>query len=83
MALTNRTQVLFEPGEHARLKALAQQRGTSIGALVRLAVREKYFVDHQRERLEIAERLFAAELPMDDWDVIAREIEEDKLAGLP
>jgi predicted transcriptional regulator len=42
MGLTARIQVLFEPGQAARLQAIAEAEGRSVGALIGEAVERTY-----------------------------------------
>jgi hypothetical protein len=42
MALSRRTEVLFDEAEYGALKREADRRGTSVGELVREAVRRLY-----------------------------------------
>lgn len=42
--LTKNTQILFDPKEYKKLASLANMKGTSVGDLVRKAVRITYFI---------------------------------------
>jgi len=72
---TKRAQVLMDPREYVRLEAIAKQQKTSVGELMRSAVREKYLglsADAQRA----ARDLCAMNIPIDDWAAVERDIAE-------
>lgn len=71
--LSQRTQVLLTPEQRARLERLAEERGTSVGAVIREAV-EAYTRPHGRSREEAAQALFALDAPVTDWEVMKAEI---------
>lgn len=81
MSATRRTQLLMEPAEFRRLRALAKERKTSVAALIRSAVRETY-LSPTVERGPIVEAIAAMRLPAIDWKRAKSEIEEAR-AGLP
>jgi hypothetical protein len=72
MALTARLQVLFEPKQLARLQAIADADGRSVGSLVRQAVERTYLSDDRTARMAAVERLAAMSLPAADWGHIER-----------
>ena len=75
MALTKRTQILMEPEMFEHLERLSRRRKTSVGELIREALREKYLRSRSRDRArELVERLCAIDLPVDDWPVIEEEL---------
>lgn len=73
--LTRRVQVLLSAQQYERLEALAQARGTSIGALIRQAVEALYLRSQpdETERLHAARRLAALQLPVAGWEQMERE----------
>ena len=73
MALTARVQVLFEPLQVARLQALAESEGRSVGALIREAVERTYLEVDRARRLAAVERMAAMALPVGDWEQMERE----------
>ncbi len=74
--LTKRVQVLLEPAELRRLKKVARDRQTSVGDLMRMAVREKYLgPSEERKKLALA-RIASMNLPVSDWEDMEREITE-------
>jgi hypothetical protein len=52
--LTKRTQILFDQQLWTSLTQLAKEKNTSVGELVRNAVREQYSEDGKQERIEKA-----------------------------
>ncbi|PYT08502.1 MAG: hypothetical protein DMF49_04950 [Acidobacteria bacterium] len=64
MAATRRTQILMEPEEFHRLRALARRRRTSVDELVRKAVRETY-LEPSPDRGPIVEEILRMDLLLD------------------
>ncbi len=52
--LTKRTQILFDQQIWTNLMQLAKEKNTSVGELVRNAVRKQYSEDGKQERIEKA-----------------------------
>lgn len=73
MELSKKTTVLFPPELHARLTRLAELRGSSLGALVREACRERYGLVSEEERLEAVRELEALSLPVGEPEDLERE----------
>ena len=74
MPLTRRLQVLLDDERYERLEQRSRETGASVGALVRRAIDESYppaGVDADRAG---AEFLAADPMPVDDWDVMKREL---------
>jgi hypothetical protein len=71
--LTRRVQVLLSPDQLARLQAIAQTSGESVGALIRKAVEAVYFHHHPEKRQEAVKRMAALSLPVSDWEQMERE----------
>jgi hypothetical protein len=71
--LTRRVQVLFSPDQIARLKAIAQAKGESVGTLIRQAVEAVYFHPQPERRREAVKRMAALSLPVSDWEQMERE----------
>jgi plasmid stability protein len=79
-SLTRRTQLLLDDDLHRRLRAIAAQRGISMGALIREAIDEK-LAGVRDERAEAFGRLLEAEaMPVDDWPVMKQQMLEDRYA---
>jgi hypothetical protein len=73
MPLTRRVQVLFSPDQMARLQAIAQAKGESVGVLIRKAVEAVYLHHEPEKRREAVKRLAALSLPVSDWEQMERE----------
>jgi len=57
--LTKRTNILFDEEMWSRLKTLAKNQKTTVGKLIRNAVKETYFSDkHFRERVSAINNIF-------------------------
>lgn len=78
--LTHRTQLLLEDDVHRRLREAAAQRGISMGALIREAVREKLSRVRDERAQAIDELLSAEPMPVDDWPAVKRQMLEDRYA---
>lgn len=81
MAQTRRAQILMDPDEYAELERVARERRTSVGELVRQAVRAQY-LSSREERLRAVARIASMNLPVGDWADTKREIEDAYDAGL-
>lgn len=79
MALTKRTQVLLDPEQYRQLKEEAKARSTSVGELVRRALKQTFLQSEQEKRLQALERILAMELPVSSWEQMEKEIEEGYL----
>jgi hypothetical protein len=75
-ALTRRTQVLLDDERYEQLRQRAEQTGSSVGSLIREAI-DRALADDGERRREAAEAILNAEpMPVDDWPVMKREINE-------
>lgn len=73
--LTKRAQILFSPEEYQLLKKLAVSTKSSVGELVRRAVKKQYQAVGRKEKIEAAGRLCRKkELPVEDWEKMEGEI---------
>lgn len=75
MPTTRRTQLLMEPEEFRRLRALARRKRTSVAELIRMAVRSAYLTEPPAERQVIVEGILQMKLPTVSWKKARREIE--------
>jgi hypothetical protein len=73
MDLTKKTTILFPPGLYSQLARLAEQRGTSVGDLVRRACERQYGLIPLRDRLAAVEQLAALRLPVGSPKQLERE----------
>jgi len=74
MAATRRTQLLMNPDEFKRLRALARRRKTSVAELIRCAVRESY-VKAPPDRKPLVDAILDMRLPNIDWRRAKKAIE--------
>ena len=73
--LTKRAQILFSPEEYELLKKLAVSTKSSVGELVRRAVKKQYQIVERKEKIQAADRLCRKkELPVEDWRKMEVEI---------
>jgi plasmid stability protein len=80
LSLTKRTQLLLDDDLHRRLRETAAQRGISMGALIREAIDEK-LAGVQDDRAKAIDELLAAEpMPVEDWQVMKKQMLEDRYA---
>ena len=82
MAHTRRAQILMEPEEYERLERIARARHSSVGELIRAAIRAQY-LQAPPDRTAIVERIASMNLPSGDWADLKHEIEAGYDAGLP
>ncbi len=71
--LTKKTTILLQPELHRRLTRLADQRGTSLGDLIRSAVERQYGLGGSEERLQAARAMAAFALPVGSPEAMKRE----------
>jgi hypothetical protein len=77
MSLSRRLQVLIDHERYERLAAESARTGASIGMLVRDAIDQRY-ASRWPSPEEAGRRLLDAEpMPVDDWEIIKRELEDD------
>jgi hypothetical protein len=75
MKATRRTQLLMDPQEHRQLRQLARQKKTSVGELIRTAVRATYLKPQKPDREPLVEAILQMNLPAISWSRARREIE--------
>lgn len=73
MELSKKTTILFPPELHRRLAQLAEQKGTSLGDLVRRACEQQYGITSRERRIEAAEELAKLALPVGEVRQMIRE----------
>ncbi|HEY3111254.1 MAG TPA: ribbon-helix-helix protein, CopG family [Chloroflexota bacterium] len=81
MALSARVQVLFEPAQVARLQAIAESQGRSVGALIRDAVERTYLDRDRAERVAAVDQMARLSLPVADWEQMERQSVEHYGSG--
>jgi hypothetical protein len=65
----------MDPAEFRKLRAEARRRKTSLAELIRSAVRERYLAK-PGDPGPIVEAILRMSLPVGDWELAKREIEE-------
>jgi hypothetical protein len=80
--LTRRTQLLLDDELHLRLREIAQQRGISMGALIREAIDEKLSSVEDKRSRGYAKLLAAEPMPVDDWPVMKKQMLEGRYASV-
>jgi Ribbon-helix-helix protein, copG family len=79
MGLTHKTTILLSPALHRQLTQLAEQRGQSLGELVRQACERQYGPADRDGRLAAVEALAALRLPVGPVEeMIAESVPEPK-----
>lgn len=74
--MLKRVQVLLEPGQHASLEREARRRDTSVAAIVREAIDQRYAAG-QRVRDEAYEALVkGSPLPVSDWPEMETQLDK-------
>jgi len=73
MELTKKTTILFSPELHGHLSALAAQRGTSLGELVRAACEQAYGTVSIEARVKAVDALGRLTLPVGTPEEMERE----------
>jgi predicted DNA-binding protein len=71
--LTKKTTILLQPELHRRLTRLAEQRGSSLGELIRTACERQYGLGGSEERLRAARALAELSLPVGSPGQMKRE----------
>lgn len=76
MALDRRLQLLLDEERYRRVAGLAQQRGTSVAAVIREAI-DRGLPSPERQRAAAAQRILDAEpMPVPDVDALVQELDE-------
>lgn len=73
---TKRVQTMLTERQYALLRTYAQETNKPLGVLIRETVEHTLIKDlEHRRKQEALARLFSQELPVDDWEVMERQIE--------
>jgi len=73
MELVKKTTILFAPDFYEQLAALAKERDSSVGELVRSACRAQYGLTNRSQRLAAVAELGAMSLPVGSVEDMERE----------
>lgn len=74
--MLKRVQVLLEPGQHASLEREARGRGTSVAAIVREAIDQRYAAGQRVRDEAYAALVQGAPLPVGEWPVMEKQLEQ-------
>ena len=77
--LTHKTTILLAPEEHRFLVQEARKAQTTMGALIRRAIRKLYLSPPRDRNIKIWEKLFRLKAPTADWDQMEAEILKGRL----
>lgn len=83
MELSKKTTILLSPELHRRLAELAEQRGVSMGRLVREACESQYGIVDSDTRRDAVEALAVMDLPVGEPEEMERESVPDPEELLP
>ncbi len=83
MELRKKTTILFSEALHQRLKRIAEERGVSLGQLVRRACEQQYGLVSTSDRLAAVEALAELRLPVGTPAEMKREAVQDPLEPMP
>jgi ABC-type thiamine transport system ATPase subunit len=76
MSLDRRLQLLLDDERYRRVAGLAQQRGTSVAAVIREAI-DRGLPSPERQRAAAARCILDAEpMPVPDVDALVQELDE-------
>jgi hypothetical protein len=75
MSLDHRLQILLDADRHARLVAVANQRGVSVATVVREAIDRGLPAPHSRRRAAAGRLLAAEPMPVPEPDALAAELD--------
>lgn len=74
--MTRRTQILLDEERHERLRQRAEERGISMGEMIREAI-DRILSEDAERRFRAGQAILDAEpIPVDDWPVMEKEILE-------
>lgn len=77
-----RLQVMLPPDSYDILQQLADEADQSVSALVREMIEEQLIEEARiKRKKEALARMFEMELPVDDWDVMKKEIMDGMYQG--
>lgn len=79
-ALTHKTTILLAPEEHRLLVQEARRENTTMGDLIRRAIRRLYLSPPHAKNKKAWDRLFRMEAPVGDWKEMEAEILKGRLS---
>lgn len=75
--LTHKTTILLSPEDHLYLKKKASQQNTTIGDLIRTAIKKVFLKKKETNQKKIIkgwEKIFKMNAPVSDWEEMEKEI---------
>lgn len=72
--MSRRVQILLDEERYNRLERESRQTGRSVAELIRDAVDTRFGADLPTRRAAFAHIMAAEPMPVDDWDVMKREL---------
>ena len=78
--LSKKTTILFPPDLFAALEKIAKEKKTSVGDLVRTAVKEQYQINSKASKMAIFDKMMKAEFPVWEWQEIEKDYEDNYFA---
>lgn len=81
--MTRRLQILLDEERHTLLEREAERTGASIAALIRDAIDRVYRADAADRRAAFQRILDAEPMPVEDWDVMKRDLRDSLLDRTP
>ena len=71
-----RVQTMLTEQQYDLLREYAQEINKPLGVIIREAVQQSLIIDlEQRRKQKALDWLFSQELPVDDWEMMERQIE--------
>lgn len=80
--MLKRVQILLEPTQHAALEREARRRDTSVAALVREAIDQRYAAEQSVRDQAYDTLVKGPPLPVTDWPAMERELERARLRNI-
>lgn len=81
--MTRRLQILLDEGRHALLEREAARTGVSVAALIRDAIDRVYAVGGAERRAAVERFLALEPVPVEDWDVMKRDLRDSLFDRTP
>jgi hypothetical protein len=80
--MLKRVQILLEPGQHAALEREARRRDTSVAALVREAVDQRYAAEQAIRDQAYETIVKGPPLPVTDWPAMEEQLERARTRNI-
>ncbi len=80
-SLTHKTTILLSPEEHRFLVHEARKGKTTMGEMIRRAIRKLYFTPPHVKNKKAWNKLFRVKAPVSDWGKMETEILRGRLSA--